>query len=172
MNARRSILVVALTGTVLLAACSDDNGDSAAPTTTAAATTTAPAPDDTAGSTDTSGAPAAGGMTIAVATVDTYGDVLVDGNGRSLYLFDKDQGTTSACTGGCLDNWPPVSSADGLTAGDGIDASLLTDENGQAAYNGHLLYYFAGDLQPGDVNGAGIPAWYLVTPAGDAAEQD
>src|SRR5947208_7346636 len=36
------------------------------------------------------------------------GDVLVDRQGRTLYLFARDAGTTSACTGACAVNWPPL----------------------------------------------------------------
>jgi hypothetical protein len=40
---------------------------------------------------------------------------------------------------------------------------------GQVTYNGHLLYRFSGDTKAGDVNGAAIPSWHPVTPAGAAA---
>ena len=36
------------------------------------------------------------------------GDVLVDRQGRTLYLFERDSGMTSACTGACAVNWPPL----------------------------------------------------------------
>jgi predicted lipoprotein with Yx(FWY)xxD motif len=36
------------------------------------------------------------------------GDVLVDRQGRTLYLFERDSGTMSACTGACAVNWPPL----------------------------------------------------------------
>src|SRR5439155_3878399 len=36
------------------------------------------------------------------------GDVLVDRQGRTLYLFARDSGTTSACTGACAVSWPPL----------------------------------------------------------------
>jgi predicted lipoprotein with Yx(FWY)xxD motif len=108
-------------------------------------------------------------MTIALTTTDSLGDVVVDGNGRTLYLFEQDNGTESACTGGCAEAWPPAMSDTTPAAGDGVDAALLGVSNGQVTYNGHLLYYFSGDLVAGDMNGVGIPDWYPVTAAGEAA---
>src|SRR6185295_15871322 len=36
------------------------------------------------------------------------GNVLVDGRGRTLYLFEKDKGTASTCYGACASVWPPL----------------------------------------------------------------
>lgn len=113
--------------------------------------------------------------TVKVATSDEYGELLVDSAGRTLYLFEKDQGTTTACTGGCVDNWPPLVAAKPV-AGDGVNQAELSTAQGikpdQVVYNGHLLYHFAGDKAAGDVNGAGIPSWYPVSPAGAAIDKD
>ena len=101
---------------------------------------------------------------MTVATNDELGEILADAEGRTLYLFEQDEGMTTACTGPCADNWPPLDAAD-PTAGEGVDQSLLetaATEIGEnhVAYNGHLLYYFAGDTAPGDINGHGLPGWY------------
>ena len=54
----------------------------------------------------------------------------------------------------------------------GVDqAKLTTAPSGQVAYDGHLLYEFAGDATPGDTNGTKIASWYAVSPTGDAIEQ-
>ena len=45
------------------------------------------------------------------------GKVLVDSQGRTLYLFEKDSGTTSACSGGCATEWPPLRASGKPTAG-------------------------------------------------------
>ena len=149
--------------TLVLAACggSDDGGSgTAAPAATAAPATTA--------------APAAGATTVAVAS-GKLGDILVDGDGRTLYAFTKDQGDKSACSGQCADNWPALKGP--ATAGTGVQASLLSSSmqaNGdaQVTYGGRPLYYFAGDNQPGDVNGQGVgKVWYAVTAAGELARQ-
>jgi predicted lipoprotein with Yx(FWY)xxD motif len=109
-----------------------------------------------------------------IATDPDLGEYLVDADGLTLYLFTKDEGTTTACSGGCADNWPPIVADGAPTGGDGIDVELLGTADGiepnQVTYNGHLLYYFAGDQAPGDTNGVGLPDWYPVNPAGDAIE--
>ena len=113
-------------------------------------------------------------VTIAVASDAALGDFLVDGQGLTVYLFENDTGTTTACTGECAVNWPPVIADGEPTGGDGIDAALLGTADGiepnQVTYNGHLLYYFIGDSAAGDTNGVGIPAWFALDPNGDAIE--
>jgi hypothetical protein len=53
--------------------------------------------------------PAAGDAALMVASTD-LGDIVVDANGMTVYMFDNDTqgGDTSACTGQCLEQWPPV----------------------------------------------------------------
>jgi len=147
---------------LLVAACGDDSGSKAAPVTTVADTTTTAttvAPTTTAPATTTVAAAATGAGTVALADNAKVGQkILVDGKGMTLYLFEKDQGTTTACTGGCAKAWPPFTGT--ATAGDGIDASKLGSANGQVTYNGHLLYYFASDKAAGDANGVGLPSWF------------
>jgi predicted lipoprotein with Yx(FWY)xxD motif len=170
MKRFRPLLLLAVAA-LLLAACGDDDAtsddDSAAPETTSAPTTTE-APVTTTPPADT------GPATVAVAEVAGVGEALVDGDGLTLYLFDQDDGTSSACTGACADAWPALV-ADGEPAGgDGVDASLLSTADGQVpdhvAYNGHLLYTFSGDSAPGDANGVGLPGWFPVDPAGNAIQ--
>jgi predicted lipoprotein with Yx(FWY)xxD motif len=116
-----------------------------------------------------------------VATVSaastSLGMILVDGSGRTLYLFEKDQQNQSACTGACVAAWPVDQSSGTPKAGSGATASLLgtikrPDGSTQATYNKHPLYYYAGDSQPGQHNGQGInafgAAWFAVAPAGGA----
>jgi predicted lipoprotein with Yx(FWY)xxD motif len=119
----------------------------------------------------TSGAPA----TVGVANTD-LGKVLVDSKGRTLYLFQKDQGTKSTCFGECATDWPPLRESGKPTVADGAKASLVattsrSDGKPQVTYNGHPLYLYEGDQKPGDTNGQGVigfgAAWYAVTPAGD-----
>ncbi len=135
-------------------------GGATATTTAATATTTA------TGSTS--------GATVQVATVGTLGKVLVTADGHTLYLFEKDTGTTSACMAQCMGAWPPYTSMNAPTAGTGVTAAKLTTATGsaphQVVYNGHLLYEFSGDKKAGDANGVGIPSWYPVTPQGTSSE--
>jgi predicted lipoprotein with Yx(FWY)xxD motif len=125
-------------------------------------------------------APASGG-TSSVATVSatntSLGMILVDGNGRTLYLFEKDQPNQSACAGACVAAWPVDQSSGTPKAGSDVTASLLGtikrgDGSTQVTYNKHPLYYFARDSQDGQHNGQGVDAfgakWFVVTPAGAA----
>ena len=113
--------------------------------------------------------------TIGVAN-DNLGDVLVNSQGRTLYLFQKDSGTKSACTGACAAAWPPLRANGKPTVGNGADASLVgttprSDGKPEVTYNGHPLYLFVKDQKAGDTNGEGVNAfggnWYAVSPAGD-----
>src|SRR4051794_31402081 len=51
--------------------------------------------------------PVAGPVTINAKQV-SLGKILVDDKEMTLYLFEKDKGGKSACTGACLSVWPPV----------------------------------------------------------------
>ena len=104
------------------------------------------------------------------------GQILVDGSGRTLYLFVADKGTASVCnSAACVQYWPPLLTTGAPVAGAGINAALLgttTRQDGktQVTYAGHPLYYFITDKKPGDVTGQGINGfggpWYVVSPAG------
>lgn len=138
---------------LLLTSCSDDdnNGDTPPP----------PQVEDLSGN-------------IKVTNNSTFGSILTDGNGASLYFFANDALESSNCTGGCLGSWPIYYSAN-LE----IDASLevsdfatITHPNGemQTTYKGWPLYYFApsgdGTLENvGEVNGDGVGSvWYVAKP--------
>ena len=56
---------------------------------------------------------------------ESLGKILVNSHGRTLYLFQKDSGTTSECTGACAANWPPLRANGSPTIGGGVNASLL-----------------------------------------------
>jgi predicted lipoprotein with Yx(FWY)xxD motif len=103
------------------------------------------------------------------------GQILDDSKGRTVYLFQKDKGTTSACTGGCAAAWPPVRVSGKPIIGKGASASAIgttkrPDGGRQVTYNGHPLYTYTGDQQPGDTNGQGLTAfgggWFALSPAG------
>jgi predicted lipoprotein with Yx(FWY)xxD motif len=110
------------------------------------------------------------------------GSALVDGAGRTLYLFEADTGTVSTCDGACAQVWPPLlapggaPSATGAVQGALVATSARADGSMQVTYHGHPLYYFAGDKSPGDVKGQDIHnfggGWYVVTPAGDKIDPD
>ena len=122
-------------------------------------------------------AKAASGPATTVNVAKTgLGNVLVDSKGRTIYLFKKDSGTKSVCRGECANDWPPVRANGEPTVGDGANASIVattkrSDGAPQVNYNGHPLYLYEGDHQPGDTNGQGVTAfgagWYALTPAGN-----
>jgi predicted lipoprotein with Yx(FWY)xxD motif len=104
-----------------------------------------------------------------------FGRILVDGHGRSLYLFDRDRNRKSSCYGGCAGEWPPLIVSGKPHATSGVKAALLgrtkrRDGRWQVTFRGHPLYTFAGDAAKGQTNGEGLDDfggwWYLVSPAG------
>ena len=124
--------------------------------------------DDQAGTTATTAAPQqAPDGTVAVATTG-LGEVLVDAKGRTLYVFTKDKGDQSVCSGKCAAAWPALTVTGNATAGTGVQASLLSTSkqaNGstQVTYGGKPLYYFAGDTAAGDTKGQGLNGvWFVV----------
>src|SRR4051812_33604185 len=105
----------------------------------------------------------------------TLGKVLVDGNGRTLYLFEADKGTMSNCAGACASAWPPLTTSGKPTAGAGVVAAKLgtakrADGTTGVTYDGHPLYTYAGDGAPGQTTGEGLTdygaAWYALSAAG------
>ncbi len=124
------------------------------------------------------GAPAAPPTTVATETTG-LGSVLVDGRGRALYLFEADTNGMSVCTSaGCVAEWPPLTTAGSPQAAGGLMAGALgtttrPDGSRQVTYDGHPLYVFAGDVQPGQTSGQGINdnggLWYAVRTDGHAA---
>jgi len=141
---RRSVFLLLLTlavAALVAAGCGSDSGDDGAGADTAAQTTTAPetAPEEEP-------APPAG-TTIKLAG-SQYGEILFDGAGQAIYLFDKETSDTSECYGDCAAAWPPVLTEGMPQAGGGIDAGLLgtterDDGTTQVTYNGHPLYFYA-----------------------------
>jgi predicted lipoprotein with Yx(FWY)xxD motif len=137
-----------------LAACGGDSGAAAATP-----------PPKTA-----SGAPA----TVGISNTG-LGNILVNSQGHTLYLFTSDTGTKSTCSGACAANWPPLRANGKPTVGRGADAGLLgttprSDGKPQVTYNGHPVYLYQGDKKAGDTNGQALDAfggpWYALTPAG------
>lgn len=147
---------------------SSEPGMPESPTTTPGATSSAPADPG-------SSMPSDGALTLSV-TDSPLGEILVDGNGMTLYLFTRDsQGAdASVCEGECLVNWPPLLGEP--TAGEGADDSKLgsftrADGSVQATYNGWPLYYWVQDSAPGDTTGQGVQGvWFVLDRDGDAVE--
>jgi predicted lipoprotein with Yx(FWY)xxD motif len=154
-------------GTALLvAACSSGSSSSSA----------APASSSPAGAAASSSASASGSAATIIRTATgSGGTFLVDGSGRAVYLWVKDTGGTSACSGACAGAWPPVTVSGTVTASGSAKASDLgtitrPDGTKQVTYDGHPLYYFSGDSGPGTASGQGSDSfgakWWLVAPTG------
>jgi predicted lipoprotein with Yx(FWY)xxD motif len=117
-----------------------------------------------------------GGVTLDTAS-SSLGTILVDQEGKTLYLFEADSTNKSNCSGSCATYWPPVTTSGKAAAGSGVSAAMIgtamrSDGTSQVTYAGHPLYWFSGDSKPGDTNGEGLTnfggAWYAVSPAGKA----
>lgn len=125
------------------------------------------------------GAQGAGGTTVTVRSTK-LGRILVTSRGVTLYLFEKDRGGRSACSGACAQGWPPLLTRGRPRAGSGALARKLgttrrSDGTTQVTYGGHPLYTFVGDGgAPGRTTGEGSKAfgaeWYVVGPNGSKIE--
>jgi predicted lipoprotein with Yx(FWY)xxD motif len=123
--------------------------------------------------------PQAGLATISVRG-SSLGQILVDGSGKSLYLFEADSGTQSTCSAACAQAWPPLTTNGAPKAAGAASPSLLgtttrSDGTKQVTYSGHPLYYFTGDAKAGDTNGEGSTAfgagWDVLSPTGTKVEK-
>jgi predicted lipoprotein with Yx(FWY)xxD motif len=104
-----------------------------------------------------------------------FGQTLTDANGRTLYLFAADKPNVSTLSAAGRAFWPPFTAANtpsaigGALAGK-IGAVTNTTGAGQVTYNGHPLYYFVGDHNPGQTSGQALnefgARWYVLSPSG------
>ena len=91
--------------------------------------------------------------------------VLVDMNGMSLYTFDPDTATSSACNGGCAVSWPPLAAPADADATGGFTVITRDDGTKQWAHGGQPLYLWVNDSVPGDTTGDGVGGkWHLARP--------
>lgn len=113
------------------------------------------------------------------AAQSSLGKIIVDGQGRTLYLFEKDSRGRSACSGTCAMYWPPLITHGKPIAGRGLKSSLLGTirrANGarQVTFAGHPLYRYALDTKAGQTNGEGLQdfgaGWDALSPAGKKIE--
>lgn len=152
-----AVAVAMLLAVPLLAGCGSGSGSKAA---------------STAGSSTAS--QSSGAATVTTASSGGLGTILVV-DGRTVYLFERDRGPHSTCSGACIAGWPAVTTTGAPKASAGAAASMLgttrrTDGATQVTYAGHPLYWFAGDSSSGAANGQGVNAfgakWYVVAPSG------
>ncbi|SCF06446.1 COG4315 family predicted lipoprotein [Micromonospora chokoriensis] len=104
------------------------------------------------------------------------GTYVADGQGRTLYRFDKDRAkpSTSNCNGECATMWPPLLvKSPGQIYPSGINPKRVgyverADGTCQVTIGGWPVYLFANDAAPGDVNGQGVgDTWFAISPTGE-----
>ncbi len=112
---------------------------------------------------------AAGDLTL---TQSTFGPILSDRDGNTLYMYSPDTPDAATCTGGCAGAWPPYLADAETSVGEGTNGDLygtVAGEGGtQLTYNGHPLYTFSGDSAAGDTNGQGSGGiWFILDADGN-----
>jgi predicted lipoprotein with Yx(FWY)xxD motif len=103
-----------------------------------------------------------------------YGRILADRGDRTIYLFTRDRSAASTCSGACAAVWPPV-----LTRGvpgragrlpGALATTLRRDGARQVTHDGHPLYYYTGDVSPGQILCQNVNefggTWLVVSPSG------
>ena len=107
----------------------------------------------------------------------SLGPTLVDANGRTLYLFERDKPNVSTLSAAGQAIWPPFTASatpralNGASAGQ-IGTIRAAGGSAQVTYNGHPLYYYVGDRNPGQTTGQGLnqfgALWYVLSARGAA----
>lgn len=157
--------VLVATAVVLLAACGSSDSGSASSSTSSTSTTIAD--------------PGRKTSTVVVKTAEhpELGTILVDADGKTLYTLTTG-GQAVACTGACLDAWPPLLLPSGSTTATGTpdveDLGTAPDgTNVRVTQAGLPLYRFAADTAAGDANGEGITSfggtWNVVKIGGTSS---
>ncbi len=177
-SARRALLAVPAAGACFaLAACGGESpsGGGGADSTVAATERTASQRDAPAAGTRTE-RPGPRGETVKVGD-SSYGRILVDGSGLTLYLFDRERRAGSRCYGACADAWPPLLTKGEPRAAGDTDHSLLgttrrSDGSLQVTYRGHPLYHYHAETEAGQVLCQNVEEfgglWLVVDPGGVA----
>ncbi|RAN74260.1 hypothetical protein B5P43_29580 [Bacillus sp. SRB_336] len=167
MNRPLGKLAVAAAGALLLAGC---GGGGTAPGQAPSSSAVASQGSTSQGSTSQGGAVLKTGQT-------SLGTVVVNGQGMTAYVFDKDTANsgTSACTGACLSFWPPIKTPTGTPQVSGVTGKVgaitLPGGTKQVTLNGLPLYTYAADSKAGDTSGQGSQGfgagWWVVGPNGN-----
>jgi predicted lipoprotein with Yx(FWY)xxD motif len=115
--------------------------------------------------------------TVTTRKVGKLGVILVNGKGRTLYMFVPDKRKRVTCKGSCAVIWPPLKIKAGQkpTAGGRAKKSLLgtykiASGKRVVSYNRWPLYTYITDTKPGQATGQGINnsggLWYVLSPSG------
>jgi predicted lipoprotein with Yx(FWY)xxD motif len=118
-------------------------------------------------------APRPPGVVITVRT-SQYGPILADRRDHTIYVFTRDGSPASTCYGGCAAVWPPVLTRGAPGRAGRLPGALGTtrrrDGARQVTYDGHPLYYYTGDVSPGQILCQNVDefggTWLVVSPSG------
>jgi predicted lipoprotein with Yx(FWY)xxD motif len=109
---------------------------------------------------------------IKVTANGTWGNILTDSEGRTLYYFANDFNGTRSCTSGCLAIWPVFHHNEQLTIDPALNpedfSTILHDGVVQTSYKGWPLYYFVKDGKQenaGETGGQDIGGVWFVAKA-------
>lgn len=116
-------------------------------------------------------------VVISTRKLKGLGYVLVDGRGRTLYMFVPDKRKRVTCVRVCAAVWPPVKLPRGAraVAAGRAKASLLGSDPSPAGgrvvtYARWPLYTYVSDTRPGVATGQAVNLngglWYVLTPTG------
>jgi predicted lipoprotein with Yx(FWY)xxD motif len=117
-------------------------------------------------------------VTVSTRSVKGLGTVLVDGSGRTLYMFVRDKHKKVTCTSvSCVAAWPPLKlpkGAKAVAAGKAKQSLLSSDPDPKGGrvvtYAGWPLYRYVADVKPGQATGQATNLngglWYVLSPAG------
>jgi predicted lipoprotein with Yx(FWY)xxD motif len=96
-------------------------------------------------------------------------NVLMTNKGFAVYYYRSDTPFKATCTGACAQSWPPILAPQGMmtiTSSVQLPKQLsvhMTPNGAQVFYDGHALYTYAADTQPGVATGrAQDMLWYLA----------
>jgi predicted lipoprotein with Yx(FWY)xxD motif len=114
---------------------------------------------------------------VSAKSLSNLGPVLVDSEGKTLYVFAPDKGKEVTCVSSCASVWPPLKLEEGQKAtGSGqVKSSLLGSdpdpEGGEVVtYAGWPLYTYVADTEPGKATGQAVNLnggyWYVMSAAG------
>jgi len=151
----RLSLIASALGLIALIALAGCGGSSSSTSTNSSASAAGSTSSTPSYGGSSSSAGSGGAATVDVAGNPELGQVLVDSQGRTMYLFEKDESDESYCNGSCAKTWPPVTTQGMPKAGSGVSASKLTtlkrdDGTTQVVFDGHPIYLYASDTKPGD----------------------
>jgi predicted lipoprotein with Yx(FWY)xxD motif len=105
----------------------------------------------------------------------SLGRVVVDAQGRTVYMLTADSMNHATCDAGCQQYWPPAPTGHGSGVTAKVAATALPGGGSTATVGGRPVYTYSGDQNAGDVNGEGVNefggTWYAISPTGTPVTQ-